>query len=137
MTADGTIFLVDDDSQLRKAMVQTLELDGLPVTSFSRAEQALAALSEDFDGVVITDVRMPGMDGLEATRRIRARELSEGMPRTPIIAATAHVLEEDRQRCLDAGMDDVITKPVQQKKLHETLSAWLSHAGRQPLRRTA
>lgn len=55
MMAGGTIFLVDDDSQLRKAMVQTLELDGLPVTSFSRAEQALAALNEDFDGVVITD----------------------------------------------------------------------------------
>ncbi|MGV2064805.1 sigma-54-dependent transcriptional regulator [Agrobacterium sp. 22-226-1] len=115
MTADGTIFLVDDDSQLRKAMVQTLELDGLPVTSFSRAEQALAALSEDFDGVVITDVRMPGMTGLEFFDHVRKIDAD-----LPVILITGHGDVPMAVDALHNGAYDFIAKPFPAERMVES-----------------
>jgi two-component system C4-dicarboxylate transport response regulator DctD len=115
MTADGTIFLVDDDSQLRKAMVQTLELDGLPVTSFSRAEQALAALNEDFDGVVITDVRMPGMTGLEFFDHVRKIDAD-----LPVILITGHGDVPMAVDALHNGAYDFIAKPFPAERIVES-----------------
>ncbi|GGD12948.1 hypothetical protein GCM10011342_22160 [Aquisalinus flavus] len=136
--AEKIDILVAEDNVVNQMVIKTmLDAFNADVRLAENGQQAVAMFTEQKPALIVMDVSMPGMDGLEATRRIRAKELSEGMPRTPIIAATAHVLEEDRLRCLEAGMDDVITKPVQQKKLHETLSGWLTHSGRQPLRRTA
>ncbi|CUX63781.1 sigma-54-dependent Fis family transcriptional regulator [Agrobacterium tumefaciens] len=115
MTVDGTIFLVDDDSQLRKAMVQTLELDGLPVTSFSRAEQALAALNEDFDGVVITDVRMPGMTGLEFFDHVRKIDAD-----LPVILITGHGDVPMAVDALHNGAYDFIAKPFPAERMVES-----------------
>ncbi|CVI60800.1 sigma-54 dependent transcriptional regulator [Agrobacterium leguminum] len=115
MTADGTIFLVDDDSQLRKAMVQTLELDGLPVTSFARAEQALAALNEDFDGVVITDVRMPGMTGLEFFDHVRKIDAD-----LPVILITGHGDVPMAVDALHNGAYDFIAKPFPAERMVES-----------------
>ena len=130
--------LVAEDNVVNQMVIKTmLGSFNADVRLAENGREAVEMFALQKPALIVMDVSMPGMDGLEATRRIRAKEMAEGMPRTPIIAATAHVLEEDRQRCLDAGMDDVITKPVHQKKLHETLSVWLTHAGREPLRRTA
>lgn len=112
---NGTVFLVDDDSQLRKAMRQTLELEGMNVTAFPRAEQALESLSEDFDGVVITDVRMPGMDGLQFFARLQQID-----PDLPVILITGHGDVPMAVTALQNGAYDFITKPFPAERMVES-----------------
>jgi len=78
--------------------------------------------------VILMDLSMPEMDGYEATRRIREIEAERGYQRTPIIAATAHVLEEDRDRCRLAGMNDFLPKPIRKPQLDQTLDKWVEGA---------
>lgn len=78
---------------------------------------------ETFDALLV-DMQLPRLDGCEATRRVRAIESARGAHRTPIIAMTANVFAEDRARCLRAGMDDYITKPVSQAKLEQIIAKW-------------
>lgn len=74
--------------------------------------------------VVLMDCQMPEMDGYEATRCIRAYEQRSSLPRTPIIALTANALKGDRERCLQSGMDDCLTKPVEPRLLVHKLVEW-------------
>jgi two-component system, sensor histidine kinase and response regulator len=83
---------------------------------------AVAALRERPYDVVLMDVEMPEMDGLEATRRIRADEAETGR-RTPIVAMTAHAMKGDRERCLEAGMDDYISKPLRPAEMFKTVES--------------
>ncbi|MES5097927.1 sigma-54 dependent transcriptional regulator [Agrobacterium sp. BA1120] len=115
MTVSGTIYLVDDDSQLRKAMVQTLELAGMTVMPFPKAEQALEALSKDFGGVVITDVRMPGMDGLQFFERLRQID-----PDLPVILITGHGDVPMAVAALHNGAYDFISKPFPAERMVES-----------------
>jgi CheY-like chemotaxis protein len=96
--------------------------------------EAVAALSGDHGyAAVLMDCRMPRMDGFTATRAIRAQE-RPGV-RVPIIAMTASALEGERERCLDAGMDDFLTKPVDAGRMHRVVRAWTTDgtgAGDQP-----
>ncbi|MDZ7627273.1 MAG: response regulator [Parvularculaceae bacterium] len=78
--------------------------------------------------VILMDLSMPGIDGYEATRQIRKIEADRGYQRTPIIAATAHVLEDDRDRCRLAGMNDFIAKPIRKPQLDQTLQKWVDDA---------
>jgi two-component system C4-dicarboxylate transport response regulator DctD len=116
MMADGHVFLVDDDSNLRKAMRQTLELDGLNVTAFPRADLALAELSADFDGVVVTDVRMPGMDGLQFFDRLR--HVDEDLP---VILITGHGDVPMAVEALHKGAYDFIAKPFPAERMVESV----------------
>ncbi len=77
---------------------------------------------------ILMDLSMPELDGYEATRQIRQIETERGFQRTPIIAATAHVLEEDRDRCRLAGMNDFIPKPIRKPQLDQTLQKWVEDA---------
>jgi CheY-like chemotaxis protein len=73
---------------------------------------------------VLMDCQMPNMDGFEATRLIRKRELERGAKRVPIIALTANAMECDRDRCIAAGMDDYVSKPFKKDALRATLELW-------------
>ena len=123
--------LVAEDNQTNQAVIQTLlDKHGLQVTLVADGQQALDALTvlqpvAPFD-LVLMDLQMPVMDGCTATARVRAWEAQTGRPRLPIVALTAGAFEEDRRHCLDAGMDDVLTKPIAMDALQATLARWLA-----------
>jgi CheY-like chemotaxis protein len=86
------------------------------------AWQAAQDIGSPYD-LILMDVHMPGVDGLEAARRIRTAETEGGKPRTRIIALTANAFEEDRDACLATGMDGFLIKPLERERLIETLAA--------------
>ncbi|WP_051142028.1 response regulator [Paucidesulfovibrio longus] len=89
-------------------------------------EEAVRFFGENEYDLVLMDIQMPGMDGYEATERIRAMEAERGLGRTPIIAVTAHASEEIRRRVLDCGGDAYITKPVPKARLLEAIQSVVS-----------
>jgi CheY-like chemotaxis protein len=116
------LLLAEDNAVNQKLAVRLLERAGHRVRVAGDGRQALAAVAEQQYDAVLMDVQMPEMDGLEATAAIRAAE--RGTSRhLPIIAMTAHALKGDRERCLEAGMDDYITKPLQINELLAMLDA--------------
>jgi two-component system, sensor histidine kinase and response regulator len=111
------ILLAEDNAVNQKLATRILEKYGHRVTVTSNGEEACAAFEERTFDLVLMDVQMPELDGLEATVRIRDFERRQGVLRTPIIAMTAHAMSEDRMRCLDAGMDEYLSKPIQSADL--------------------
>ncbi|MDB6079031.1 MAG: Multi-sensor hybrid histidine kinase, partial [Akkermansiaceae bacterium] len=117
------IAVVDDNAVNLKFMAAMLRSFGYPLSSFSDATTALETLSREPYDLILMDVQMPGMDGHEATRRIRSGAVGELNRRTCVIALTASAMAEERAACLAAGMDDFISKPVSRAGLLEKLSA--------------
>ncbi len=116
--------LVAEDNPVNQMVAQgMLRSLGYDVRVVSTGAEALAALEEEAFAAVVMDCHMPEMDGFEATRRLRIRE--SGGHRTPVIAMTAGVLDQDRDRCLVAGMDDFVPKPVDVDHLRRTLDLWV------------
>ena len=97
-----------------------LKKHGHDVVAVDDGAVAVDAMKADSFDAVLMDVQMPGMDGLKATAEIRKLEAA-GRKRTPVIALTAHAMEGDRERCLSAGMDAYLSKPIDSRKLFETL----------------
>jgi hypothetical protein len=112
------VLLVEDHAINQKLALTLLERWGHSVTIVENGQLALDALSRKQFDVTLMDMMMPVMDGLEATRRIRAAESGRRMP---IIAMTANAMESDRERCLAAGMDDYISKPIKSQELQALL----------------
>jgi signal transduction histidine kinase/DNA-binding response OmpR family regulator len=108
------VLVVDDHPVNLEFAIEALRRLGHRVTPAGNGEEALRLLGRQKFDLVLLDVQMPGIDGLEVTRRFRA---TEQPPRTPIIALTAHTTAEMRERCLAAGFDSVLTKPVSQPAL--------------------
>ncbi|MHB8903186.1 MAG: response regulator, partial [Thermoguttaceae bacterium] len=106
------ILLAEDNPVNQKFAVRVLEKRGHSVEVAATGKQAIEAWGRGQCDVVLMDVQMPEMDGFEATAWIRRQEPTVGR-RTPIIAMTAHAMKGDRERCLDAGMDGYVTKPIQ------------------------
>ena len=110
------ILLAEDNAINRTVAVRLLEKHLHRVTVTTNGREALAALDRENFDVVLMDVQMPEMDGFEATSAIRTREQSTGM-HVPIIALTAHAMRGDQERCLAAGMDGYIAKPIKSQEL--------------------
>lgn len=107
-----SILLVDDDPINRKISRILLEKEGFHVEVVESGNRAISTLEQQAFDLVLLDVEMPGMNGYEVTRTIREMEENSTIPATPIIAMTAHAMTGDREKCLDAGMDDYISKPL-------------------------
>jgi CheY-like chemotaxis protein len=116
------ILLAEDSVVNQKLAVALLNRQGHDVTVANNGLEAIAALEAGDFELVLMDVQMPEMDGLEATRRIRQREQPLGR-HTPVIAMTAYALKGDRERCLEAGMDGYVAKPVRPKELVQAIDA--------------
>jgi two-component system sensor histidine kinase/response regulator len=117
-----SILLAEDDETNQLVTSAILQAAGLAVDVVSDGRQALEALTRRPYDVVLMDGQMPGLDGFEATREIRRRE--NGMCRTPVVALTASSTAEDRDRCLEAGMDDYLAKPVRRQALVDVVLRW-------------
>jgi two-component system C4-dicarboxylate transport response regulator DctD len=109
---NATVMFVEDDEQLRRATVQTLELAGLNVVAFDRAAPALAALTSDFPGAIVSDIRMPGMDGLELAAQVRAVDGD-----IPVILVTGHGDVPMAVSALHDGAFDFLAKPFAADRL--------------------
>ena len=118
------ILLAEDNGVNRIFIVRLLEKHGHSVVTAVDGRQALEAFAKSRFDLILMDVQMPGMDGLEATAAIRELE-KESSLHVPIVALTAHALKGDRERCLAAGMDGYLSKPVHSDELFETVDAFL------------
>ncbi|HRO36958.1 PAS domain-containing protein [Thauera sp.] len=116
------VLLVEDNKINQQVGLALLQKLGLEVDLAGNGEAALARVQQQHYDAVLMDMQMPIMDGLEATRRIRALP---GLDKMPIIAMTANAMTEDRQRCLDAGMNDHVAKPIVPATLSNVLETWL------------
>ena len=117
------ILLAEDNAVNQVLAVRLLEKRGHRVTVAGNGKDALAALIRNSFDLVLMDVQMPQMNGFEATAAIREKEKSSGH-HLPIIAMTAHAMVGDKERCLEAGMDGYLTKPIQLEKLDELLAQY-------------
>ncbi|MDB5972952.1 MAG: two component signal transduction system hybrid histidine kinase/response regulator with [Hydrocarboniphaga sp.] len=126
--AGRRVLLVEDNEINQEVASELLRRAGVIVELAINGEQAVQRATATRYDAVLMDVQMPVMDGIEATRLIRA--LPAPQAQVPIIAMTANAMAEDRQRCLDAGMDDHLGKPVDVHRLYEVLARWT--AGRGP-----
>ncbi len=122
--------LVAEDNEVNQMVARRLvEKLGYAVDVVTTGSEAVHAVERRAYSLVLMDCQMPEMDGFDATSEIRKRE--KGMTRLPIVAMTAHAVRGDRERCLDAGMDDYLPKPISANDLEAMLNRWAPHtAGR-------
>jgi signal transduction histidine kinase/DNA-binding response OmpR family regulator/HPt (histidine-containing phosphotransfer) domain-containing protein len=125
--AGARVLLVEDNAINREVATEMLRAFGVQVEVAGDGMEAVRKVAGECFAAVLMDVQMSVMNGFEATRKIRA---DASMPQPPIIAMTANALSGDRERCLDAGMDDYISKPIDPRSLLATLRRWIGpHAG--------
>ena len=120
---NARILLAEDNRINRRVAVEILTRAGITVETAKNGKEALEAVGKNSYHAVLMDVQMPEMDGIEATRLIRATFSPQALP---IIAMTAHAMKGDREMCLEAGMNDYVSKPIDQKELFATLTRWLA-----------
>jgi two-component system, sensor histidine kinase and response regulator len=119
------VLLAEDNNVNQRLAVRLLEKRGHRVVVAGNGREALDALAKGKFDLVLMDVQMPEMDGLEATASIREKEKSSGLHQ-PIIALTAHAMKGDREKCLEAGMDGYLTKPIRPSELDEILEDYVT-----------
>jgi CheY-like chemotaxis protein len=117
------ILLAEDNAVNQRLATRLLEKRGHQVTVAANGREAVAAVERGVFDLVLMDLQMPEMDGFEATASLRELEKETGK-RLPVIALTAHALKGDRERCLEAGMDGYLTKPIRPQELDAALEAY-------------
>ncbi|MCK0506627.1 hybrid sensor histidine kinase/response regulator [Aromatoleum anaerobium] len=127
--AGAQVLVVEDNPLNQRIMRELLESMGLAVALAGDGREAVAAVAAGPFDLVLMDLQMPQVDGYQATARIRAEPEHDGLP---IVAMTAHALPEDRARCLAAGMNDHLTKPIDPDALARMLLAWITPGDRRP-----
>ncbi|MEK6751022.1 MAG: PAS domain S-box protein [Chloroflexota bacterium] len=118
------ILLAEDNSINQKFAVAILQKAGYFVDVVDDGQQAFEKTISGGYNIVLMDVQMPELDGFEATRKIRDWEIAHNQ-HIPIVAMTAHAMKGDREKCIDAGMDDYVTKPIESRILYNVLDRWL------------
>lgn len=127
--SNGRLVLLVEDNITNQLVAESyLKKYGCEVHTVANGEEALTALEKTSYQIVFMDCQMPVMDGFEATRKLRQRESQQGT-HTPVIAMTANAMAEDREKCLAAGMDGFLSKPLQPIELEKTLLRWLTYNG--------
>ena len=131
--AEGRVVLVAEDNPINQdVLCQQLSILGFDCDIAEDGAAALKALETGRYLLMLCDCHMPGVDGFELTRRVRARESGAGGERLPIIAVTANALPGEAARCLAAGMDDYLPKPIEIRTLNAALARWISSAEHAP-----
>jgi CheY-like chemotaxis protein len=120
------VLLVEDNAVNQKVALKMLECFGLHSSLADNGQEALDELERKPYDLVLMDCHMPKMDGYTATRVLRERERIGLLKRTPVVALTANAVEGDREKCVEAGMDDHLTKPLMLADLSKMLQRWLS-----------
>jgi len=123
--SDKRILIAEDNTINQKVITGMLARMSCHVDLAENGMEALEMLAQDRYDLVLMDCQMPVMDGYEAVRTLRGRELSGNLKRTPVVALTAHASNVERDKCLSAGMDDFLSKPVSKTLLTKTLVQWL------------
>jgi CheY-like chemotaxis protein len=117
------ILLAEDDPINQMAVKALLDQLGLSVVCVQNGREAVDEMTRNSYDLILMDLQMPELDGFQATRLIR--RMAGDIGRTPIIALTAHTLEKDRDRCLDSGMNEFLSKPIDSNRLMQILSTYL------------
>ena len=122
----GLVLLVEDNEVNQLVARRLLEHMGVTVVTARNGHEALEKVRQrDFD-CILMDVQMPVLDGMEATRQLRQWEREQGRAPIPVIALTANAMEEERERCFTAGMDDHLAKPFRRQQLSRVLTPYLT-----------
>jgi len=122
------VLIADDNVLNQYILIEGLKKFGLEVLAVNSGTTAIEAIKKEHFDLVVMDIQMPGMDGMEATEKIRSLEQARGLNQpVPIVAFSANAMEGDRERFLNAGMDDYLSKPLQTNLLEKLLLKWLAH----------
>jgi two-component system, sensor histidine kinase len=125
---DCTVLVAEDNDVNREILVTMLRNAGCHVLQARNGLEVVSLSANEPHDIVLMDVQMPELDGMAATRQIRARELSMGQGRKPILALTANASTDDKANCLTAGMDDYLTKPFMRRQILDLIDKWLQRA---------
>ena len=128
---NGHLLLVEDHPVNQEYALQALQGLGVTVSLAENGIQALEMIQQESFDLILMDCQMPEMDGYQATAEIRNTEREGQLPHIPVIALTANAMQDDRERCLTAGMDDYVAKPFSRLQIRKVLTRWLSDKARE------
>ncbi|MGL1934548.1 MAG: ATP-binding protein [Fibrobacterales bacterium] len=126
--SNKAVLLAEDNLINQQLAIGLLAKTGVKLDMVENGKLAVSAIESSRYDLILMDVQMPEMDGIEATQLIRHYERQAQRPKTPIIAMTANAMQGDREKCIEAGMDDYLTKPIQPSALYEALNKWIIHS---------